>query len=532
MNEISVRKMVKHPIKRMLQNREWVIVVVLSLLVILLRWPSLEQPFDNDSGANAYHARLIVRGEPLYGTHHPAHHMPAVYYAYALAFLLLGDSLWAVKFLLILWTIATVYLLYRLGTLLVDRAMGLLAAVFCAMLSAHILMAGTSAEIELFANLPRIAAILVLIHLTTRDATAWRFAFVGVLSAAAFLFKAVYLSPLAMAGFVLLVELWQNRSTIGAWQATMMRGFWVGVGFAAGLLTVVAYFGVLGLLPRFLLVFTLGQEYVGLRSISEGSQYSLLYPLAGLAVNNSALLTFSLAALLIIAMNQLQRHRSQRNEQWSMVSYVAVWYILSFIEAGINRASFTHYCLLIVPPLALLAAWLSLKIYHDVQVRVTNRFVAPLLLLVLLATPLFISIEQNFPYYYHYVRYKLRLEAYQDFLLNGWPAEGEKLVPVQELADYLQRHTSTTDYIYYWSELVQLYYQADRRCPIDMIWPLYAEATGSYQRIFVPQTKYIIVSESNSMPHPDWLYTELAEKYTLEKAIRDQQVFLRTDRDR
>ncbi|MCZ7666108.1 MAG: hypothetical protein M5U34_02115 [Chloroflexi bacterium] len=35
--------------------------------------------FENDSGDHAYHARLILRGEPLYGDHHPDHHMPGVF---------------------------------------------------------------------------------------------------------------------------------------------------------------------------------------------------------------------------------------------------------------------------------------------------------------------------------------------------------------------------------------------------------------------------------------------------------------------
>jgi hypothetical protein len=107
-------------IKKSSYYQEWLIIIGLSLLVILLRLPSLDHPFDNDSAANAYHARLIVQGEPLYGLHHPAHHLPGVYYTYALAFSLLGDNVWAVKFLLLGWTIATVYLLYRLGSLLID----------------------------------------------------------------------------------------------------------------------------------------------------------------------------------------------------------------------------------------------------------------------------------------------------------------------------------------------------------------------------------------------------------------------------
>ena len=98
----------------------------LAILVLLLRAPSLEQPFGNDEGANAYHARLISRGEPLYGSHHPAHQLPGIYYTYALAFKLLGDTLWAVKFFLILVTIVSAYLLYRLGDLALGKGTGIL----------------------------------------------------------------------------------------------------------------------------------------------------------------------------------------------------------------------------------------------------------------------------------------------------------------------------------------------------------------------------------------------------------------------
>jgi hypothetical protein len=523
--------MIKRPTKKLAQNQEWVIVVSLSLLVTLLRLPSLEQPFHNDCGAIAYHARLIVRGEPLYSTHHPAHQMPAVYYTYALAFLLFGDSIWAVKFLLLLWAIVTVYLLYRLGALMMDKVTGALAAIIYSILASHVYMWGATAEIELFANLPRIAAILVLMRLMIRRAPAWKFVFVGMLSAAAFLFKAVYLSPLAMAGFMLLIQLWQTRATAGMWRANIMRALWIGAGFGAGLFPVVAYLGLLGLLPRFCLVFTIGQRYINFRSTaSVGPQYWLLYPFLGLALNNAALLTFSLAGLVMMLISKLPKYHSQRSEESSTAFYVAVWYILSFVEAGISRGFFLHYYLLIVPPLALLAAWLLLKVYRDVknQVRAANRF-AVLFLTILLAIALFISVRQNFDYYYHYARYKLGLETYQDFLLNGWPAEGLHLVRVQELADYVKGHTSPIDYIYYWSGDVQIYYLADRRCPIDIIWPLYAEATGSYQRIFAPRTKYVIVGESNNIPRPDWLYTELAKKYTLETVIRDQEVYRRVD---
>ena len=133
---------------------DWIIIVVIIVLVILLRLPSLNEPFENDSGAIAYHGRLILNGEPLYGTHHTGHHLPAAYYTYALAFFILGDSTWSIKFLLIPWTIATALLIYMIGKRLENKMIGLLSAIVFVFLSSHVFLEGTAARAELFANMP------------------------------------------------------------------------------------------------------------------------------------------------------------------------------------------------------------------------------------------------------------------------------------------------------------------------------------------------------------------------------------------
>jgi hypothetical protein len=501
----------------------------LSLLVILLRLPSLELPFENDSGANAYHARLILRGEPLYGTHHPSHHLPAVYYTYALAFLLFGDSLGAVKLLLLVWNIAATYLLYRLGALLWNRATGGLAAVFYAILMSSMWMYGASAEIELFANLPRIAAVYVLMYLVIRRSAAWKFVFVGLLGAVSFLYKAVYLSPLAMAGGVLLVEWWQTRRSPGAWRTLALRGAWIGAGVVAGLAPVVVYFGLLGLLPRLMLVFTLGFGYVDYRNAN--SPYWVFYPIVVLMTDNILLLIFSLAGFVTATVSQYHRFRFKHGQAVSSAVYIAAWYVLSFAEADVTHGLFPHYFLLIIPSLALLAAWFLLQLYEALRSKagVGGRLVVALSLSGLLTVTLLVSAVFNFSYYDHYARYRLGLETYRDFLLEGWSPPGPQLVRLQEVADYIKAHTTASDYIYYWSDDVQLYYLADRRCPIDIIWMHYIEATGPRERVFGPQTKYIVVDNTGDYPHPAWLYDNLAGKYTLETAIENQDVYRRTD---
>ena len=515
---------------RVERKHPWALFLAVCLLAILLRWPSLEQPFDNDGGARAYHARLILAGEPLYSTHHTGHHLPGIYYTYALALTLFGDSGWSVKFLLILWTIPTLYCLYRLGLLLVNSATGLLAALFYAVLSAHVWLWGQTAETELFANLPRIAAVLVVLHLTHQRAPAWKYVFVGLLAAAAFLFKALYLSPLAMAGAVLLGEAWRNRQAAGVWRAAARRGLWVGIGFVCGLLPAGLYFSWLGLLSRLLLVFTLGQEYAAAsdvipEAIPVFGPWILhpLLPLLGLALNNAILLAFSLAGFLFVLL--IGQYRS------SPLLYLAAWYIFAWFEAGINLELFAHYYLLLVPPLSLLAAWFLLKLVGDVAARLARAgaWAATGLFLALLTLSLGVSIVQNYYYYYHYTQYKIGKETQADFVRQGWPGFGERIARASMLAAYVQERTEPADRIYYWSEDVQLYYLANRRSPLDTLWPIDVEATGSYRRIFVPQTRYVIVDRHREPAAPGWLYAALSHKYTLETVVDGQEIYRRIE---
>lgn len=512
-------------VEKILQKYPWLIFGILAIFVLVLRLPSLEHPFDTDSAGSAYHGRLILRGEPLYSTHHPGHHLPGVYYLYALAFFLWGDNVWAVKFLLLLWIIVTVYLLYQLGVLLANRTIGFLGAIFYAILTAHLWMWGTSAQIELFANLPRVAAFLLMVYLIrlhpleSHFLAHWKFIFVGLISAATFLFKAVYLSPLALAGFMLLLELWPNRTKPNLWLAAFLRMLLLGLGFAAGVSIVVLYFTNLGLLSRFLLVFSLGQSYTD--TSAGGFQDILFYPLFGLGYNNIALLICSLTGFVLIL-------RSKPQHTTALLS-LAAWYTLSFIEAGaLVRVFRFYYYLLIVPPLALLAAWFLYKIYSDIQLqsRLTKPWLAPLVLAILLIITFSISIFQNFNFYRHYIRYRLGQETLNDFLLKGSPF-GPQLIQLQELADYIQARTNPTDKIYYWSEDVQLYYLADRHCAVDILWTIEIEASGPRQRIFAPTTKYVIVDTTRPTSDWLWLYSELAHNYQLEAVKYGQEIYRR-----
>jgi 4-amino-4-deoxy-L-arabinose transferase-like glycosyltransferase len=507
---------------------ECLVLILLAVLVILLRLPSLEEPFDNDSGANAYHARLIMRGEPLYGTHHPAHHMPAVYYIYAFAFWLLGDSTWSVKFFLIPWLIVTSYLIYRFG-IRFDRTTGLLGAVFFVILTSHLWLKGTTAEIELFVNLPRAAVILLVLRLDQEKGREWAYIFVGLLSGVAFLFKAIYLDSLLISGIVILIGFLKHKDQNGRLWSAFLRSCWVGIGFICSILPVFLYFYLTGLWPRFLMIFKLGSSYSSVFLLDTSILLIFVAPLMILAINNVLLLIVSIIGMINLSF-QTRKKWLTDDPAWMAPVVMVIWYALSWFVAGFSKFGFVHYGILAVPPLSLTAAWgLSLIHKNYVARKGTTRWFSirsPGLLLFIAI--LIISAVVNARVYYHYSQYLLGHETRKEFLKDGSPV-GAEYITLLGVIEHIQAATTQEEFIYAWTDQAQIYYYTDRRAPVEVPWPVYAQAFGSYKRIFVPNTKYIILGESMMIARPDWLYVELNRNYELEQVIGEYEIYRRTN---
>ena len=243
-----------------------------------------------------------------------------------------------------------------------------------------------------------------------------------------------------------------------------------------------------------------------------------LLPLFGLGVNNAALLMFGLAGGFLVARRKALRHSS--------LLWLLLWLLLSFAEAGVNLELFAHYYLLIVPPLVILAAWFLRRLYRDV-VRAGGRGWGTAVFASLLLVALGISGWENGTYWQQYLRYRTGAIAQAEFVAQGWPSFGPRLTRVAELADFVVAQTHPDDRLYYWSEDVQLYYLANRRPPIEMIWPIDIGATGPPQRIFAPQTRLIIIDQRREPAPPGWFLAELAANYELVAQFDEQLIYQR-----
>jgi 4-amino-4-deoxy-L-arabinose transferase-like glycosyltransferase len=509
-------------------RRSILLFVIFFIIVAFFRWPSVDELLDNDSGAKAYHARLILQGEPLYTTHHPGHHLPGTYYTYALAFILFGDNPQAPKLFLIPWITLNAFLVFQLGKQLRNDTTGLLAAFFFIMVSSHPWIKGTTGQTELFADLPRTASIWLCLILLKKKSGQWLFIFPGILCGLALLFKTIYVSSPLVVGLSILLDSWKIEEKKLDIKKFLGRSVWAALGFFLVIGSVVSYYALTGILPRFMEVFTLGEEYVGSFNTLLSWLFIVYSPLIVILSTNYALLILSIVGLISILRSSFTSGLKDK-VTWIYGLSISAWFLLSIIEAGIPRSTFEHYALLVIPPLAILAAYEIMVIQENYlkQRNSSKRGWHLNWAFVWLIAIIEINAFLGFQYYTQFTRYKLGLSTYTEFLASV-PRRGPLYVNAVQLANYLKANTTPEDRVFLWSDNVMVYYYADRRSPIDLIWPVNIQARGRFDNIFTPQTKYVIFGDNSVSPKPAWLPEDFNQLYEYETTIGDALVYKRT----
>lgn len=505
------------------KKQVWLILLLLAIFVSVVRLPSLEEPFDNDSGVFAFHARQMLRGEPLYGRFHPTHHLPGIFSTFEFAFKLFGDRQIAPKLLLLFWFTACAWLLYLMGRSFVNDLAGILAATFFTLVSSQVLLTGMTAKIEQFANLPLTAGVFLTVTLFRKKTPAWQFVWVGLVGAICILYKITFVTPLVIAGISILMMAWLERSRIGSGKTALFRLIWMTIGLTVPLTLVGAYYASLGMWDGLFLVLTLGLGYVNDPNLMSVSWLPrpFGFPVFWMSVNNIVLMVLGL-----IGAYRFTRRSIPLRDTNNLINLILVlWLIISFALAGLRGGGFPYYVLLVVPPLAFMGAAEIGDSYQRWKATSARR-AAALGAGILTAFVVINFAWINLDLYSHYISYKLGKISYKDFLY-GYRGTGPRSWNAEVIAEYIADRTSPDDYIYVWSSDVQIYYFADRNPPIDILTPVYISATGPPERIFNPQTKYIIVDVPERLARPEWLMAGLARYYELETVIGDKELYRR-----
>jgi hypothetical protein len=305
---------------------------------------------------------------------------------------------------------------------------------------------------------------------------------------------------------------------------SFLRILWMFVGLILPLAGVGIYFAKLGLWNRLLLVFKAGSGYVTGSGMLPWLPPPFGFPIFWMSVSNTALLILGLMGTYRCA-----RHAFPlRNADALTNSMLVLWLLVSFMEAGLRRGGWEHYALLAIPPLTVMAAYeISVAYERWKNTRPTRQALIRMLSMSALVILNFVAMDYSF--YSHYISYKLGVISRQDFILGypGTTGTGPAAWYAEMIGQYIQAHTNPDDLIYLATNNVQSYYYADRKPPVDVLWPEYLFAFASPQQIFDPRTKYIVLDKPENLDHPQWLMDGLHHDYHLETVIGGQEIYRR-----
>lgn len=499
-------------------KRQWFIAIFLFAFVVLIRIPSIEQPLDNDSGAIAYHARLILQGEPLYGTHHPNHHLPASYYTYAFIFHLLGDRPESLKIVLIGWVWLTGWVVFLIGKKISGLTTGLLAAIFFVLTSSMTNLAGDSAEIELWANLPLTLTIWLGIVLRRNRYQFVGYILVGMLGAITFLFKAVYLSSLATICACLFLDSLLNQKR-KKWICFLKQILVIISGCLLILVPVGVYFASVGVWDRLLLIFQMGSDYVQSTSFT-GIVLIFVTPLFIAAYMFLLLTLFGIISFIRIVI-QLKRTILLKQETGVSEFLLAVWFFTSIVAAGFSTFPFPHYVLLILPPISILCAYELPKLFERQSTfSLQTRSTIYAILSILVIGNILLSAK---PYLQGYYLFRSGQISYREFILEDvWT--GKMNIEAEDVAKYIRQNSSPDDKIFCWAIHANIYYMADRRSSSEFLWPAYFKKLPDPERIFTMAPAFIVYDPKIG-EMPDWLSKNIAKFYKYDKTIDGIHIF-------
>ena len=147
---------------KLMQFAWWALATIVFALVVAIRIRLLGIPLERDEGEYAYAGQLILQGIPPYKL---AYNMkfPGTYAAYAVIMSIFGQTIHAIHLGLLLINVATIALIFLVGRRLINTMAGITAAASYAVLSVSPSVLGLAAHATNFLVLPLLGGILFLL---------------------------------------------------------------------------------------------------------------------------------------------------------------------------------------------------------------------------------------------------------------------------------------------------------------------------------------------------------------------------------
>ncbi len=324
-----------------------------------------------DSGLFAYYGQQILAGRVLYKDlwdEKP----PGVYYVDALAILIAGETPWSIWWLGLAWIAATTIVLFFILYTLTGMIPALAAALVFLLTALYPDYYQRGNFTEVYALLPQVLAIAALAKYLSAGKSRWVF-FLGMMTAAAFLFKPTYIA-MGLAALIVILYLDLRTNTI---RQALLHLANFSLGTAAPLAAVTLYFASKGALQAmweavisYNLVYA--KQGFSLRSIyTTLSTFAVVQPMATVFTVSMA----SLVVFLILNWPKLIHPPKAEQVVGKMDGNTRLWVFVGIFAAlpvewalvSVSGKNFGHYFLTPLPAMTGAWAYLASEIIHSLR---------------------------------------------------------------------------------------------------------------------------------------------------------------------
>lgn len=482
-------------------KKYWLILVF--ILVVLLRLPSLFEPFTyGDEGIYLALGQAVRKGLVLYRDIHD-NKPPMLYFLAGLA----GDFS-TYRLIASFWSLATVFVFYQLSKVLFKK--NLLSVVTTTTLFAFLTnihsFEGNVANAENFMLLPTITAFYLIAKKgfdKKTQSSIWLLS--GILLGLATLFKV----PAAfdfLAFFVLLLFTLTKDNLL----SITRHAFLAIIGFALPILLTITYYALQGALYQYLAA-AFFQNLPYLSSWAGGQSQIGGFPLL-------LMLRAWVVALLVLLLFLLRKEVSFR------VQLIFTWFAFSWFAALLSSRPYPHYLIQILPTISLCFGLLFVK----GKGFLIERAAPATLLVVFMAT--FYTFQfwsyPSLPYYLNFYQFALRSKNQQEYF-NDFDGRANT---IYQVANYLQTHTLPNEKVFIWGNIPFIYPLA-QRLPVGRYTVAYHIIDfNGYQETLAKLQElkpcYIIIDPQEKRPFSEF-FLWLEQRYFLAKQIGDFQIFHR-----
>lgn len=417
------------------------------ILSILLRLSAFFQStFDHDESLYLLVANSLLQGNVPY-TDVWDNKPPGIYFLYALGLLIFGNNIISIRFFTCILVGCTCFLLYCLGKKITNNEiLGLIAGIIYAVFSLE--NGGLAANTEIFFT-PFVVLgfyLLFCLEITPEKQISQQkitLISIGLSLGIGLQIKQVVLFDFLAILIILSLRLWWNKKSLTQplIKEIVQCFTWLILGFIMPTILIIISFTIAGHFNEYWYAnFTANSKRVGNESFAI---MTLIYALfIQLKVN-----FFLWLCLILTPFYMLTASIKSRKE----LTYLTIWFIMSFLGVAAPKSFFTHYFLQLLPSFSLISAYIITESIWKIQnIPKLNKIIILILILVM---PI---MTQIYPKLNATIQYPLNR------IVKGNQNWGD--TPAM-IGDYIIDKINDNDYIYVFDYQPVIYYLTRSKIP-------------------------------------------------------------------